>query len=51
MDENMQNNFNQKLINLLKTDPRYADEEDESVKAAVIDRRRKTKLWTFDLFF
>ena len=51
MDDNMQNNFNRKLINLLKTDPCFDDEAGELVRAAVIDRRRKTKLWTFDLFF
>ena len=37
----MQNNFYQKLIELLKTDPRFVDEEGELVKAAVIDRAWK----------
>ena len=37
----MPNNFHEKLINLLKTDPRFVDDEGELVKAAVIDRARK----------
>ena len=37
----MPNNFNAKLINLLKTDPRFVDDEGELVKAAVIDRAWK----------
>ncbi len=37
----MQNIFYQKLIELLKTDPRFVDEEGELVKAAVIDRAWK----------
>ena len=32
----MPENFNQKLINLLKTDPRFVDEEGELVRAAVV---------------
>ena len=34
----MPKNFNEKLINLLKTAPRFVDEEGELVTAAVIDR-------------
>ncbi len=37
----MPKNFNDKLIALLKTDPRFIDEEGELVKAAVIDRAWK----------
>ena len=33
--------FHEKLINLLKTDPRFVDDEGELVKAAVIDRTWK----------
>ena len=33
--------FHEKLINLLKTDPRFIDDEGELVKAAVIDRAWK----------
>ena len=36
----MPNNFNEKLINLLKDDPRFVD-EDELIKPAVIDRAWK----------
>ncbi len=38
---NMPKNFHEKLINLLKTDRRFVDHEDELVKAAVIDRAWK----------
>ena len=41
MDDIMENNFYQKLINLLKTDPRFVDEAGELVRAAVIDRAWK----------
>ena len=34
----MPNNFNEKLINLLKDDSRFVDDEGELIKAAVIDR-------------
>ena len=34
----MPKNFNEKLINLLKTAPRFVDEEGELVTAAVVDR-------------
>ena len=34
----MPKNFHEKLTNLLKTDPRFVDDEGELVKAAVIDR-------------
>ena len=37
----MPENFHEKLINLLKTDPRFVDDDDELVKAAVIDRAWK----------
>lgn len=37
----MSKNFNEKLIELLKTDPRFIDEEGELVKAAVTDRAWK----------
>ena len=37
----MPKHFNEKLTDLLKTDPRFADNEDELVKAAVIDRAWK----------
>ena len=37
----MPKHFHEKLINLLKTDPRFVDGEDELVKAAVIDRAWK----------
>ena len=37
----MPKNFNEKLIELLKTDARFIDEEGELVKAAVIDRAWK----------
>ena len=37
----MQNNFNRKLIELLKTNPRFVDGEGELVKAAVMDRAWK----------
>ena len=37
----MPKNFNEKLIELLKTDARFIDEEDELVKAAVTDRAWK----------
>ena len=35
------NHFHQRLINLLKTDPRFVDDEGELIKAAVIDRAWK----------
>jgi len=38
----MPQNFNEKLIELLRTDPRFVDDEGELVKAAVIDRAWKT---------
>ena len=37
----MPENFDQKLIDLLKTDPRFVDDEGELVTAAVIDRAWK----------
>ena len=37
----MPKNFHEKLINLLKTDPRFVDDEGELVKAAVMDRAWK----------
>ena len=37
----MPKHFHEKLINLLKTDPRFIDDEGELVKAAVIDRAWK----------
>jgi len=37
----MTKNFNEKLIELLKTDSRFVDDEGELVKAAVIDRAWK----------
>jgi len=37
----MAKSFNDKLIELLKTDPRFVDDEGELVKAAVIDRAWK----------
>ena len=37
----MPKHFHEKLINLLKTDPRFVDDEGELVKAAVIDRAWK----------
>ena len=37
----MPENFHEKLINLLKTDPRFVDDEGELVKAAVMDRAWK----------
>ena len=37
----MPKNFNDKLTNLLKTNPDFVDEEDELVTAAVIDRAWK----------
>ena len=37
----MPNHFHEKLINLLKTDPRFVDGEGELVKAAVINHARK----------
>ena len=37
----MPNNFNEKLINLLKNDPRFVDDEAELIKPAVIDRAWK----------
>ncbi len=37
----MPENFQEKLTNLLKTDPRFVDDEDELVKAAVMDRAWK----------
>ena len=37
----MPNNFHEKLIDLLKTDPRFVDDEGELVKAAVISHARK----------
>ena len=37
----MPNNFNEKLINLLKDDSRFVDDEGELIKAAVIDRAWK----------
>ena len=37
----MTKNFNEKLIELLKTDARFVDDEGELVKAAVIDRAWK----------
>ena len=37
----MPKNFNEKMIELLKTDARFVDEEGELVKAAVIDRAWK----------
>ena len=37
----MSKGFNEKLIELLKTDPRFVDDEGELVKAAVIDRAWK----------
>ncbi len=37
----MPKHFHEKLINLLKTDPRFVDHEGELVKAAVIDRAWK----------
>ena len=39
----MRKRFHDKLINLLKTDPRFIDDEGELVKAAVIDR-----VWKID---
>ena len=33
---NMPNHFHENLIDLLKTDPRFVDDEGELVKAAVI---------------
>ena len=40
----MTKSFNEKLIELLKTEPRFVDDEGELVKAAVIDRA-----WKIDL--
>jgi len=37
----MTKSFNEKLINLLKTDARFVDDEGDLVKAAVIDRAWK----------
>lgn len=37
----MRNHFHEKLTNLLKTDPRFVDNEGELVKAAVINLARK----------
>ena len=37
----MPKHFHEKLTNLLKTDPRFVDDENELVKAAVIDRAWK----------
>ena len=37
----MPKNFHEKLTNLLKTDPRFVDDESELVKAAVIDQAWK----------
>ncbi len=37
----MAKSFNEKLIELLKTDSRFVDDEGELVKAAVIDRSWK----------
>ena len=37
----MPKNFNEKLIELLKTDSHFIDDEGELVKAAVIDRAWK----------
>ena len=37
----MPKNFHEKLTNLLKTDPRFVDDEGELVKAAVMDRAWK----------
>jgi len=37
----MAKSFNEKLIEILKTDPRFVDDEGELVKAAVIDRAWK----------
>jgi len=37
----MAESFNNKLIGVLKTDPRFLDDEGELVKAAVIDRAWK----------
>jgi adenine-specific DNA-methyltransferase len=37
----MTKNFNEKLIELLKTDSRFVDDEGELIKAAVIDRAWK----------
>ena len=37
----MSKHFHEKLTNLLKTDPRFIDDEGELVKAAVIDRAWK----------
>lgn len=37
----MAKKFNEKLIELLKTDPRFVDDEGELVKAAIIDRAWK----------
>ena len=37
----MPKHFHEKLINLLKTDPRFVDDEGELVKAAVMDRAWK----------
>ena len=37
----MPNNFNEKLINLLKTDRRFVDDEGELIKPVVIDRAWK----------
>ena len=37
----MPNNFNERLINLLKNDPRFVDDEEELIKPAVIDQAWK----------
>lgn len=39
----MPKDFNEKLIELLKTDARFIDDEGELVKAAVIDRAWKIR--------
>ena len=38
----MAKKFHARLINLLKTDPRFVDQDGELVRAAVIDRAWKT---------
>ncbi len=40
-ENNIMKPFNEKLIELLKTDPRFVDDEGELIKAAVIDRAWK----------
>jgi len=41
IDRVMKNNFHDRLIEMLKTDSRFVDDEGELVKAAVIDRAWK----------